>query len=45
MSEPVEPIWKVLKKAGHIEEAEKLKNRWIKAKIERLVDEIKCGTC
>jgi len=44
MNDAVEPVWKLLEKAGHVEEAEKIKRRWVQAKIEKLVDEIKCGT-
>jgi len=44
MSEAVEPVWKLLEKAGYVEEAEKVKRQLIKVKIERMVDEIKCGT-
>jgi hypothetical protein len=44
MSEAVEPVWKLLEKAGYVEEARKLKNRWIKVKVEKLVEDLKCGT-
>jgi len=44
MSDAVEPVWKLLEKAGYVEEAEKIRRQHIKVKIERLVDEIKCGT-
>ena len=44
MSDAVEPIWKTLEKAGHVQEAEKVKRRWIMARIERMVEDLKCGT-
>jgi len=40
----VEPVWRMLEKAGYREEAEKVRRRWMYARTERLAREIKCGT-